>query len=232
MINIPTECPCCDSRLKRIKDQLFCRNTECTTTNIKRIVNYCKKRKIKGLAEKSIEKLNLSSIVAIYSLDRETLIKALGKNGGKIYDEIQNSLNVTVSDLLGSLSIPLIGRTTAEKVEGGCLQELDYSGLPCKAKSNIEKWSTSPEAEALLKIPFKLIVPSVDQTNGTVCITGSFKGYNRSSLKELAEMKGYKVTTGVTSKTTLLLADKPSTSSKYKKAEELGINIIFNIEEL
>lgn len=234
MIDIPQSCPCCASKLVRVKDQLFCRNAECGETATKRVVNYAKKRKIKGLAEKSIIKVNIKSVAEIYTIGQGLLEAALGKNGTKIHLEIEKSLKTTLSDLIGSLSIPLVGRTTAKKIVGNSLDDLDYSALPPKAKENFVRWRTSTEYIELLNLPFEFIevIQPVDTIKGSICITGSFKGYNRTSIKELAESKGWKVTTTVTKNTNLLLADKPSETSKYKKAVELGINIIFKIEEI
>ena len=94
MIHIPTRCPSCDSELERVKDQLFCRNPLCGDTARKRVSNYCKKRKIKGLAEKSIEKMQFSSVTDIYTVTEEELTKVLGKNGSKIYTEIEITFTI------------------------------------------------------------------------------------------------------------------------------------------
>lgn len=62
----------------------------------------------------------------------------------------------------------------------------------------------------------------------TFVITGSVEHFsNRSEVKELIESMGGKVTGSVTSKTTYLINnDTESTSSKNKKARELGIPIL------
>ena len=59
-------------------------------------------------------------------------------------------------------------------------------------------------------------------------ITGSVEHFaNRNEVKEVIESKGGKVTGSVTSKTNRLINnDVESTSSKNKKARELGIPII------
>lgn len=62
----------------------------------------------------------------------------------------------------------------------------------------------------------------------TFVITGSLEHFeNRNALKELIEAKGGKVTGSVTAKTDYLINnDNLSSSSKNKKAKELGIEII------
>ena len=59
-------------------------------------------------------------------------------------------------------------------------------------------------------------------------IAGSLNHFgNRSDLKELIEDRGGKVTGSVTGKTTALINnDVTSTSSKNKKAKELGVPIL------
>lgn len=59
-------------------------------------------------------------------------------------------------------------------------------------------------------------------------ITGTLTGYpNRKALKEEIERRGGKVAGSISSKTTYLINnDILSTSSKNKKAKELGIPII------
>ena len=59
-------------------------------------------------------------------------------------------------------------------------------------------------------------------------ITGSVVHFaNRNEVKELIEKKGGKVTGSVTSKTNYLINnDVQSTSSKNKKAAQLGVPII------
>ena len=65
-------------------------------------------------------------------------------------------------------------------------------------------------------------------------ITGSVNHFaNRNAVKEVIESKGGKVTGSVTSKTNCLINnDTASTSSKNKKARELGIPIISEEEFL
>ena len=65
-------------------------------------------------------------------------------------------------------------------------------------------------------------------------ITGSVEHFaNRNEVKEVIESKGGKVTGSVTAKTDYLINnDVNSTSSKNKKAKELGIPIITEEEFL
>ena len=78
-----------------------------------------------------------------------------------------------------------------------------------------------------------LEVPVMEEGSQTMqglnfVITGSLNHFgNRSDLKELIEDRGGKVTGSVTGKTTALINnDVTSTSSKNKKAKELGVPIL------
>jgi DNA ligase (NAD+) len=59
-----------------------------------------------------------------------------------------------------------------------------------------------------------------------VVISGSIPGYNRDEGRELVESLGAKSSGSVSSKTTLVIADPDSTSSKVVKAKDLGIKVI------
>jgi DNA ligase (NAD+) len=78
-----------------------------------------------------------------------------------------------------------------------------------------------------------VIKETVDEGSQTLAgmnfvITGSLMHYeNRNALKDIIEAKGGKVTGSVTGKTTCLINnDTASSSTKNKKAKELGIRII------
>lgn len=94
------------------------------------------------------------------------------------------------------------------------------------------------DQDNLLKIAnllaeLQIEVPVIEEGSQTLegmifVITGSLNHFaNRNDLKEIIEAKGGKVTGSVTSKTTALINnDVTSSSSKNKKAKELGVEII------
>ena len=85
-IIIPTNCPCCSSKLELINDQLFCKNSSCSAQLNKRLEHFCKTLQIKGLGQKTIEKLQLNDIVELYYLDLDTIKLAL--NSEKIANKL------------------------------------------------------------------------------------------------------------------------------------------------
>ena len=223
---IPTNCPICNSVLERVNSQLFCRNDSCEGRVVNRISSFCKKMKIKGLAIKSIEKLDLLSISELYTLDKDYLVSVLGKNGEKIYKEIQESLNTDIGTLIGSLGIPLIGQTTARKLKATSIEDIDFSGLPNKAKDNFREFANSELYDELCNIPFNLLpAEEVAVTGKTVCLTGKFQ-FPKAKIEEQLKSLGYKVVQSVTKALDILVTnDINSTSSKIDTAKKYEIQI-------
>lgn len=225
---IPTNCPACDSVLERVNATLFCKNKECCGSAEVKVANYCKKRKIKGLALARVKALNINSIKELYSLDKDYLVSVLGKNGEKIHKEIEDSLNTELGELIGALGINLIGQQTASKITG-TLQDMEYSALGAVARKNMDEFKESQLYMDILAIPFtvaKEVISKKVGTKGTVCITGKFSISQKELTKEL-ENKGYTVVSSVNRKLNyLLVSDKSSTSSKIKKAREYNIKLI------
>jgi len=236
---IITECPCCATTLQRVKDQLFCRNASCEAQGFKKLEKYGKALKIKGLGPRTIEKLELESIPDLYDLSAEYISATIGATmGAKLYNEIQKSKVTTVSDLLPALSIPLIGKTAATKVNGGISsiseitpQHCSDIGLGEKATRNLLQFLET-QYEDIGYIFGKVAQNVPDAALGTVVLTGKLvNGMSRAQATTLLQGKGYKVTGSVSKNTDYLICEDGSTSSKLTKAQDLGITIT-TIQEL
>ena len=235
MLQIPMNCPSCDSSLTRVKDQLFCKFSGCAGKQSKQVEKYAKTLKIKGLGEKTIEKLTINSIPEIYSLDFDTAKESIGeKLAEKLIIEIDKARNVHLENYLAAFSIPLVGTTAARKLSKfvDTIEVIDSvtckkAGLGDKATANLLNWIA--EEYVYLNLPVSMITIDKVETielGITVCITGKFPGYTRKSLQELLESKGVKVTTTVSSKTTYLVSNETTATSKHKKAAALNIKIL------
>lgn len=222
---LPTNCPACNSGLVRENAVLYCRNEYCSGQQFSKLVNYCKKRKIKGLSDKSLEKLKINSILELYSLSKDDLVSVLGKNGEKIDKEIRDSLNTDLSNLIGALGIRLVGMNTAEKLTG-TLDNLDYSNLGKEAQKHFKAFIESNLYFDILEISFNVAKEVIKETKGTICITGKFSTPRAVMAKDLTA-RGYKVVNTVTKSLNFLLTnDINSTSSKVAKARAYNIKII------
>lgn len=103
------------------------------------------------------------------------------------------------------------------------------------AKAYVDYFSSELHVKQFRNLLAELVIPKEEQEQTrqifagvNFVITGSVEHFaNRSEVKELIESLGGKVTGSVTSKTDYLINnDVTSTSSKNKKANELGIPII------
>ncbi|MEG1505349.1 MAG: helix-hairpin-helix domain-containing protein, partial [Lachnospiraceae bacterium] len=106
------------------------------------------------------------------------------------------------------------------------------------AKAFVDYFSKEPQVERFLHLLEELVIPKEEKAqeqpfeNVNFVITGNVEQFeNRRVLKELIESKGGKVTGTVTSKTNYLINnDVNSTSSKNRKARELGIPILSEMD--
>jgi len=242
-IVIPTHCPSCGSKLELVKDQLFCRNSNCGATSSKKVEHFAKTLKIKGLGPKTIEKLSLNSIKEIYSISKEEIINSIGeKLGEKLFSQIEQSKQSDLILLLPAFSIPLIGATASKKLitvisdihditPENCIE----AGLGPKACANLNDWLETEFYDNLEYLPFSFkaekTIKNID-IGKTVCITGKLKDFkNRTLAGQYLESFGFKVASSVTKKVDYLVDEEGKQSSKHTKAKNYGISIV-TIKEL
>ena len=185
-------------------------------------------------------------------------IKQMEGFGEKSYDNLQRSVEkaraTTLPRLIYGLGIANIGLANAkvickefhydiEKMMHLTEEDLNnISGIgPVIARGYVEYFSKEKHTEELKKLLDELTIPEEEINteeqifeNKVFVITGSVEHFaNRNEVKAVIEAKGGKVTGSVTSKTDYLINnDVNSTSSKNKKAKELGIPIITEAEFL
>lgn len=243
-INIPTRCPCCESTLVRVNDQLFCKNPECSAQLNKKVEHFAKVLGIKGLGTKTVEKLNLADLTELFYLDFETVSQTLGseKIAEKLLNEIEKAKMADLSVVLASFSIPLIGETAAKKLVS-VVQDISeinaetckQAGLGEKATNNLLDWLNTEflELKDFLPFSFKSTQQTVvGETKGNICITGKLKSFKtKSEAKTALEQLGYKVSDSLTKTTDYLVDEENKGSAKRIKAEQNGIIIIENLIE-
>jgi len=235
-IQILTQCPVCSSKLVRINDQLFCQNNLCDAKVFKSIIHFVKALKIKGLGEKTIEKLNLESINSIYTLSKDYIVSELGeKLGIKLYNEIEKSKNTTVDKFITGFGIPLVGKTASEKLaqHTNSIWNIDekickLAGLGEKATFNLLDWILHNKLD-YENLPIKTVEGN-KQTEATlkVCVTGKLKDFtSREKAKTYLKDYGIQVVSSVSSNIDYLVCDvEGSSSSSIKKANKLNISVI------
>ncbi|MDR1815347.1 MAG: NAD-dependent DNA ligase LigA [Clostridiales Family XIII bacterium] len=172
---------------------------------------------------------------------------------------IEAAREVTCARLLTALGVPEVGSATAKEIarEFGYdwkrmmeADEFDLSGVDGVGPVIAERyaaWFADPKNRRVVddllgEVRFKdekpLAAAQAEAAAGsavagkTFVITGSLEGYeNRDALKERIESLGGKVASAVSAKTDFLINnDAASTSSKNKKAKELGVAVITEAE--
>lgn len=195
----------------------------------------------------------------VFHLDRyEEEIKSMEGFGEKSYNKLQASVEkariTTLPKVIYSLGIANIGLANAKMI---CkefhnnieeiinatperLNQIDGVGEVI-AGTFVEYFSVEKHRKEFEHLLQEVVIPkeNVEESRQIFegiqfVITGSVNHFaNRNAVKEVIESKGGKVTGSVTSKTNYLINnDTASTSSKNKKARELGIPIISEEEFL
>ncbi|MFR7357882.1 MAG: NAD-dependent DNA ligase LigA [Dorea longicatena] len=211
---------------------------------------------IEGLSEATLEKFisrgYIHTFADIFHLDqyKEEIQKMEGfgeKSYKKLTESIEKARTTTLPRVIYSLGIAGIGLANAKvicrelkydvesllKVSEEELNEIQGVG-EVLAKAFVGYFADAKYVENFRRLLNELTIPEETVTKQQIfegvnfVITGSVKHFaNRGEVKELIESLGGKVTGSVTSKTNYLINnDVTSTSSKNKKANELGIPII------
>lgn len=196
----------------------------------------------------------ISKFADIYHLNEHMdVIKDMEGFGEKSCENmlkaIEKSRKVKPVNFIYSLCIPMIGTDAGKKIIGAIgfdsfLERLnkgeefhDIDGIGPEKSNSIIEWYQNPDNQASLEALLNELTMERTEvnanTNGkcsglTFVITGDVQHYkNRDEFEAYVEAENGKVTGSVTSKTNYLVNnDTASTSSKNKKAKELGIPII------
>lgn len=240
-INIPTNCPSCNSSLVLVNDLLYCRNTDCGSMSRKRVEHFATTLKIKGLGPAAVEKLELSSPLDIYNLSLEDISEGLNseKLAAKLFDEIEQSKSKRLNDLLPALGIPLIGKTATDKLSKICtdidsitVETCIEAGLGPKATENLIDWLI--DNDWYLFLPHDLSFGSIQTTSqankGVVCITGKLNSYKTKAEAQVElERLGYVVKSSITKDVTILVNESGKETTKTQKARESGVLVITDL---
>lgn len=196
----------------------------------------------------------ISDFADIYHLSEHAeVIKQMEGFGEKSCENmlraIEKSRQVHPVNFIYALCIPMIGIDAGKKIiaEGGFQGFLDrleqkrgfedIDGLGPEKSGSVTAWYENTKNQSSLKALLKEVtIEKVDlspESGGkcaglTFVITGEVHHYkNRDEFKAYVEAAGGKVTGSVTSRTNYLVNnDVESTSSKNRKAKQLGIPII------
>lgn len=211
---------------------------------------------IDGLSEATLEKLIAIGIIKeladLYKLSqhRNDIIEMEGL-GEKSYQNllvsIEKSREVSLAKFIYSLGISNIGLSNAKlickafdydlkKIRMASAEDfIEIQGIGEVIAAFFVEYFQDEENNRIVDDLLNELTFTPEETSGeqnfagqNFVITGSLEHFvNRNELKEIIEIRGGKVTGGVTSKTNYLINnDNLSNTSKNKKAKELGIEIL------
>ena len=237
-------------------EELRCDNPQCPGKLVQRLDHFCGKKglDIKGLSEKTLEKFvdwgwinNISDIPKLRKHGEEWINKPGFSfvSVAKILKSIDDALaEAPLHAFISGLGIPLIGTRVAKQIcehvetwkdfRNLIHEDFDFTqwnGFGPEMNSALHEFDYD-EADTIVDyITFKPAEhqdKSVKLDNCNFVITGKLQNFkNRQELIDVIEAAGGKVASSVSSKTNYLINnDVNSTSSKNKKAKELGIPII------
>lgn len=203
--------------------------------------------------EKFISRGFIHEYADIFHLDRyQEEIQTMEGFGEKSYSNliasVEKARNTTLPRVIYSLGIANVGLANAKMI----CREIGYDPARAMdvteeelsaisgvggviARAYVDYFADTDHRQSFTNLLKELMIPDETEeikeqtfTDLTFVITGNVEHFsNRSEVKELIESKGGKVTGSVTSKTSYLINNNAaSSSSKNKKARELGIPII------
>ena len=253
LVKIPEYCPSCGNTLKAEGPFLRCdAGMQCPDQLFGYFEHFVSRKamNIDGLGYKintHLIKLGYVKQVAdLFKLKRyESELKSLEGFGKKSIDNlfasIDNSRRPKLETFINSLGIPEVGETTASSLarhfkEFNYLRSASFEDLMqldsiggVVAKNIIKFFENDPVGiDALLnEIEIENYVASADShLDGIrIVITGSFENYSRDELKDIIKSKGGVPSSSISSNTDFLIYGEKA-GSKYKKALDLGIELI------
>lgn len=255
----PKMCPACGAHLEEKGALLFCPNSlSCQPQIVGRLAHFASRNamNIETFSEKSaqalVEKLNVTSVVDLYRLNREELMELEGfgeKKIQRLFDELEASKTRPLEAFIFALGIPNVGSKTARDLAmhfGSleALREANEDGLLCIPEigpivaEDILRFlgdeRIAGQIDELMVLGIRPQKPKMQngeqmQKNGfwgkTFVLTGTLQAWDRKRATAVIESYGGNVTGSVSKKTDYVLAGEAA-GSKLTKANELGIAVL------
>ena len=211
-IEVPTHCVSCQQPLKYAKSKLYCDNYDCEEIRKGILLNFVSKVGMEGISEATIDdlyhELGIDQIHHLYRMDADYRTLALLPGYGErsvelIREAIDSKRTLTFDVLVGSLSIPDVGRTTMKTILNNFLVEdfmymanrSDFNklksikGIGDAVVNSLTEWSQSERYQDFLQILnyVKIEEPKKSVNSHTILFT-KVRDYE---FQEFLEKKGY-----------------------------------------
>ena len=259
--SLPSACPICSKEVLRPTGESVarCNNLSCPAQIKGRIKHFISKGglDIEGFGDKLVDQLVDKNLIKTFDdifklsfTDLENLDRMAEKSAQNVIDAINNSKKTTFSKFVYALGIRNVGahlsKVLEEKFESNIvefqkasidqLEEINEVG-PIVAEAIIRFWSNQTNVNMVnecfsngLEFSQK-IFESKNLENLSFVFTGTLKTIKRAEAKNHVEMNGGRVSSSVSRNTNYLVAGE-SSGSKLKKATDLNIKIIDELQFL
>ena len=246
-LTTPTECPSCKSPLTRDGEYLVCRNEDCDAQASGAVKRWCQKIGVLHVGDALIETLIEAGMVAdaadLYTLDPALVAdldiggRRVGGTGDKAIHNLNAKKTMPVHVLVGSIGIPMIGRSMAKTIADGGFDTLskmmkarisEVAAIPGVGPSKAEAFVKGFQAKAgliakLLGNGIEISVASGALVGQSMCQTG----FRDASMVEEFEKQGGTIKSSASKGTTYLVALDPNgNSGKLASARKNGVQVI------
>lgn len=240
---VPSTCPSCHEPLTMCGVHLTCNNEKCPDKGMWDLVIWIKTiAEVDGLSDtlisKYVSRLEWRSVKDLYTSDKSVVAQALNSSSRQdmLFAEAVarcETKHVKLSTAIQACNIPRFGEKNS-KLCDSCFDDvlsLARTGLSCESLSDklggVANYTSlvnhMDKLSNILLIENNLEKLEPVKHKGSVCITGKLS-MKRKDFESLLEANGYQTTSSVTQNTDWLITNTPnSTSSKNKKASDMGI---------
>lgn len=254
----PSVCPYCGAALVETGANLFCPNPHCRPRVVARLSNFACKNgmNIDGFsamtAGQLYDCLGVENFSDLYLLDKEKVSWLEGFGSLKtdnLFNAIEASKNVDFANFIFALGIDNVGKKTAgdiaakfcnlEGLKSASLDDLvaveDIGAVIAQSVFDyFRDGKNIAEIDRLLSLGVKISAAEERNQDGVfagekVVLTGTLSRYKRDEAAKIIERYGGEIMSGVSKKTTLVLAGE-NAGSKLDKARLFGIRIIDETE--
>jgi len=249
IFTVPTLCPSCCQRLKFHGEYLVCTHVKCPAQVAGAVKRWVKKLDIKDWGETLIDSLCDNGIIKtpadLYRL-RELQLSTHMLNGKRlgsstaqrIMHNLEAKKQLRLAEFVGSLGIPLCGRTVVQMIVDAGYDSIDKMEEATVAQIALIPRMGQTKAEAFVdglkrrkRVMDELLAAGVRIKTAAVGVLSGksvcFTGFRDKELEDRVLEAGGSMHASVTKKTTYLVAKDPtSNSGKFKKASDYGVQIL------
>lgn len=250
----PKICPYCGAELFESGANIFCPNKRCKPRVVSKLTNFACKNgmNIDGFSEMTAgllyDEFGVENFSDLYKLEREKIINLEGFKEAKtnnLFDAIEKSKKVELSNFIYALGIENVGKKTAKDLA------LKFGTLKALQKAEKEElinlndigeitaecvfgYFNNPdnkrEIDELLSLGVEPLENKKALSGGAfsgekVVLTGTLSEFKRDDAFKIIESLGGEVMGSVSKNTTLVIAGE-NAGSKLSKAQALNIKII------